>query len=199
MKQEIRQDRWKPSYQKLKTMVRRHIDQMIWTRNFKVRNARVETGVLIKTQDGQMSALKGKHEIVMKGKQRNSVDACSFRHDDSKCGKKTQSSSLTPRPQTQSDLRKEVLPEAAAHLERDFENRADITSKETVLLRHVIIGILPYVKNFKIDSGCKFGEKCELRHTEVDSQPRKEAEEKWLQKIYSLFEEFEANGLRVPR
>ena len=48
--QEIDQDRSKPSSQKLITIVRRDIDQMIRTRNFKVRNERIETGVLVKNQ-----------------------------------------------------------------------------------------------------------------------------------------------------
>ena len=43
--QEILQDRSRPNYQKLQTMVRRHLDQMIRTRNFKVRNERIGTGV----------------------------------------------------------------------------------------------------------------------------------------------------------
>ena len=42
-----------PSYQRLKTMVTRHIDQMIGTRNFKARNERIDTGVLVKSQKGK--------------------------------------------------------------------------------------------------------------------------------------------------
>ena len=91
----------RPNYPKLKTMVRRHIDQMIRTRNFKVRNQRVETEVLIKTQTVKMSALSWK----AKG-QCSQGDARTFRHDDSKRGKNTQSSSLAPRPQTQNDGRR---------------------------------------------------------------------------------------------
>ena len=77
-------------------MVRRHIDQMIRTRNFKVRNQRVETEVLIKIQTVKMSALSWK----AKG-QCSQGDACSFRLDDSKHGKKTQSYSLAPRSHAQ--------------------------------------------------------------------------------------------------
>ena len=58
----------------------------IRTRNFKVRNERVETEVLIKTQTGKMSALNWK----AKG-QCSKGDARSFRHDDCKRGKNTQS------------------------------------------------------------------------------------------------------------
>ena len=48
--QEINQDRSRPSFQKLQTMVKRHIDQKIRTRNFQARNERIETRVLVKTQ-----------------------------------------------------------------------------------------------------------------------------------------------------
>ena len=43
--QEINQDPSKPSYQKLKTMVKRHRNQKIRTRTFQARNERIETGV----------------------------------------------------------------------------------------------------------------------------------------------------------
>ena len=42
--QEIDRDRAMTSYQRLKTMVRRHIDQMIRTRNFRARHERIERG-----------------------------------------------------------------------------------------------------------------------------------------------------------
>ena len=48
--QEIDRHQTIPSYQRLETMVRRHIDQMIGTRNFKARNDRIQTGVLVKSQ-----------------------------------------------------------------------------------------------------------------------------------------------------
>ena len=38
-------DRATPSYQGLKTLVRRHVDQMIRTRNFRARNEMIETWV----------------------------------------------------------------------------------------------------------------------------------------------------------
>ena len=71
--QEIHQDRSRPSYQQLKTVVRKHIDQMIRTRSFKVRNQRIGTGVLVKSQEGKMSALGGGKENAISGKQKDSV------------------------------------------------------------------------------------------------------------------------------
>ena len=50
---EMDRERATPSYERLKTMVRRHIDQMIRTRNFKPRNERIETGVLVKMKRGE--------------------------------------------------------------------------------------------------------------------------------------------------
>ena len=61
-------------------MVNGHTGQKIRTRKFQARNERIETAVLVKRQKGKMSA-KG--------------DACSFRRDDSKRGKNTQSFSLS--------------------------------------------------------------------------------------------------------
>ena len=57
--QEVDRDR-PPSYQRLKTMVRTHADQMIRTRNFRAPNERIETGVLVKRQKGRMSVWKGR-------------------------------------------------------------------------------------------------------------------------------------------
>ena len=66
--QEVNQDRSKPSYQKLKTMVRRHVDQMIRTRSFKVRNGRIGAGSIGEdSEKGRMSALTGHQENAFSG------------------------------------------------------------------------------------------------------------------------------------
>ena len=51
--QQLDRDRAVPSCQRLKTMVRRHIDQMIRTRNIRAQNERIETGVLVTSQKGK--------------------------------------------------------------------------------------------------------------------------------------------------
>ena len=69
-------------------MVRRHTDQKIRTRNFKVRNERIDTGVLVKNQ-GKTSPLKGEQENAISEKQkgqRSKGDSCSFRQDDNQRG-----------------------------------------------------------------------------------------------------------------
>ena len=59
IEREIDQHRSTPSCEKLKTLVRRHTDHMIRTRNFKVRNERVETGV-VKSQKGKNVSVERK-------------------------------------------------------------------------------------------------------------------------------------------
>ena len=55
-------------------MVRQRIDQtLIRTRNFKARNERIETGVLVKIQKEEMSGQKEKWENASSGKQMDSV------------------------------------------------------------------------------------------------------------------------------
>ena len=49
----MNRDRASQSYQRLRTLVRRHVDQMSRTRNFKARNERIETGVVVKSHKGR--------------------------------------------------------------------------------------------------------------------------------------------------
>ena len=51
--QELNRDKVKPSYQRLRTMVTQRIDQTTRTGNFKARNERIETGVLVKSHKGR--------------------------------------------------------------------------------------------------------------------------------------------------
>ena len=53
MNKKIDLDRAMPSYQRLKTMVRRRIDQMIRVRNYKAWNERIDTGVSVKSHKGK--------------------------------------------------------------------------------------------------------------------------------------------------
>ena len=70
---EIDQHQAMPSDQRLKTMERRHIGQTIRTRNFGVRNERIETGVLFKSQKGKNVSVEGNQQNAISGKQMDSV------------------------------------------------------------------------------------------------------------------------------
>ena len=49
-----------PSYQRLRTMVRQQIDQIIRTRNFRARNERIETGVVVESHKGRTESVERK-------------------------------------------------------------------------------------------------------------------------------------------
>ena len=49
-----------PNYQKLKTMMKRSIDQKFRLRNFDVRHGRIETGVVVKNRKGMSDVEGGK-------------------------------------------------------------------------------------------------------------------------------------------
>ena len=100
-------------------------------------------------------------------------DACSFRHDDSWRGKKTQSSSLAPRSKAQNVERRSLKGSALSSSEANLKQRVEITLKETVRSRRVLIVIFTVCHNYKLESGCAFGGKCVFRHTEVGSEPSK--------------------------
>ena len=81
--QEMNRSRVLPSYQRLKTVIRRHIDQMIRTRNFKARNARIETWVLVKSHKGRKASVERKVGECLQWKatgQCSRGDSYSFNH-----------------------------------------------------------------------------------------------------------------------
>ena len=156
---EINQDRSRPSYQKLKAMVRRHIDQMIRTRIFKVRNERIETGVLVRTQKGKNVSVERKQGECNQWKasaQRKEMLAVSATTIVGVERKHIRPLLLQDRrhTMTEEDLRKEVPPEAVVPQEGNIQKRADIPLKGTVRIRRVIIWHPPVSLNYKSESGC---------------------------------------------
>ena len=55
---EIHQKKSKPDHHRLKTMVKRSIEQDLRTRNFEARNGRIESNMLVKNQREQRHVLK---------------------------------------------------------------------------------------------------------------------------------------------
>ena len=73
-----------PDYQKLKTMVKRSIDQKLRLRNFDARNEKNEIGAVYTSRKGLSVALKEETEFAISGKQKGQCsrgDQCSFRHE----------------------------------------------------------------------------------------------------------------------
>ena len=82
--QETIQNNGQPSYPKLKTSVRLHVDQTMRTQNFKAQNETVDTGATSKGRTGKKAyfARKVRECVQWKAKRQCSEgDLCSFTHD----------------------------------------------------------------------------------------------------------------------
>ena len=145
-----------PSYSRLKTSVRRHIDQTMRTRSFRARNETVERGAVTKSQKGRKASAERKVGECYQWKaigQCSKGDSCSFSHDPA-CGNRCdqrregQSSSLAPKAQAQTDGK---IPSEGSGSggESPSGTRGKIPCRnflwESVRIRHVIFGTLPCV------------------------------------------------------
>ena len=111
---EIHQKISMPDYQKLRTMVKRSIDQKLWLRSFDARNERIETRAVVTNRKGQRGVERGQGECYqwkVKG-QCSRGDKCSFQHDEDKREKptpKTARPSESPTQRGRSASRKKNL------------------------------------------------------------------------------------------
>ena len=82
---EIHQKISVPNHQKLKTVVKRTVDQKVRLRNFDARHGRIESGAVVKNRTGLIGVEGGKgicDQWKEKG-QCSKGDQCSFRHGSS--------------------------------------------------------------------------------------------------------------------
>ena len=82
--QETVRNNGQTSHLRLKTSVKLHIDQMMRTRNFRVRSDVVERGSLTKSQEGKKAYVERKVEECSQWKahgQCSKGDSCSLSHD----------------------------------------------------------------------------------------------------------------------
>ena len=53
-----------PKYQKLKTMVKRRVDQQLRLRSFDARHGKIETGAVVKSRKGLSGGERGKRKML---------------------------------------------------------------------------------------------------------------------------------------
>ena len=125
---EIHQKISVPNYQKLKTMVKRSIDQKLRLRNSDARHGRIETGAVVKSRKGSRGVERGKGICYLwkeKG-QCSKGDQCSFKHEtQDRAHKPERTASEAPFHQVEVCRGREA-PEAKVTMGPFFDNRADI-------------------------------------------------------------------------
>ena len=126
---EIHQKKLGPDYHRLKTMVKRSIDQKLRLRNFDVRNEWIETGAVDTNRRGQSGVERGPGECFQwkaKG-QCSRGESYSFRDDENKRAKSTPKSAPPFQPPTQEAEvhRGKRTSEAGVRLGRAIDSRAE--------------------------------------------------------------------------
>ena len=189
-----------PSYSRLKTTVRRHIDQTMVTRNFRARNEIVDRGAVTKSQKGRKASADRKVGVCFQWKaigQCSKGDSCCFSHDPAsgnRCDLRQEgkSSSLAPNAQAQTDGK---MPSKSSGRRGESLSVTGGRSPcrkflgERCTYPSCIFWHPPVCLNYKSESGCTCGEKCRFRHVEADGQPSKKSKKSGVKGPVDLLKE----------
>ena len=180
---EIHQKKAGPDYHRLKTMVKRSIEQNLRMRNFEVRNGNFETSAAVKNQrvkQREQRSLGDCWQWKANG-QCSKGDSCSFRHDMNKRAKSTQ-----PNPSPRSSAQQSVK---NASRTRSPRGRSPSGKIARLPCKDYLNGACttPFCEKwhppeclfYKSKSGCRFGEKCSYAHRQVDERPCKRSKKEW--------------------
>ena len=174
---EIHQKKAGPDYHRLKTMVKRSIEQDLRNKNVGARNGNYERNALVKNpgtkQRGQR--ILGECWQWKANGQCSKGDNCSFRHDVNKRAKMTQ-----PNPSPNSFMQQN---ERNASRTRSPRGKSPSGRMSRWPCKDYLKGTCtnsfcekwhpPECLFYKIKSGCRFREKCSYAHRQVDEQPSK--------------------------
>ena len=174
---EIHQKKAGPDYHRLKTMVKRSIEQNLRMKNFEARNGNFETSAVVKNprmKQREQRSLGDCWQWKANG-QCSKGDNCSFRHDMNKRAKSTQ-----PNPSPRSSAQQSVK---NASRTRSPRGRSPSGKMARLPCKDYLKGTCttPFCEKwhppeclfYKSKSGCRFGEKCSYAHRQVDEQPSK--------------------------
>ena len=174
---EIYQKKVGPDYQRLKTMVKRSIEQNLRTKNFEARNGNYERNAVVKnqgTKQREQRTLRDCWQWEANG-QCSRGDNCSFRHDINKRAKSTQPNP-SPSSSTRQSERKTSRtksPRGKSPSGRMFRWQCKDFLKGTYTNSFCEKWHPPVCLFYKSENGCRFGEKCSYAHRQVEEQPSK--------------------------
>ena len=172
---ETHQKKLGPDYHRLKTMVKRSIEQEVRNKNFGSRNGNFEKNAVVKNQGTKQRVqriLGDCWQWEFNGKCSRG-DNCSFHHDINKRGKMTQSNT-SPNSFMQQNERKSSRirsPRGRSTSGRMSRWPCKDSFKGTCNNSFCEKWHPPECLFYKTKSGCRFGEKCSCAHRQVDEQP----------------------------
>ena len=164
---EIHQKKAGPDYHRLKTMVKRSIEQKLRMNNFEARNGNYETSAVVKNQ-----RVKQRGQRILgdcwqweANGQSSKGDNCSFRHDDNKRAKMTQ-----PKPSPSSSTQQNVK---NASRTRSLRGKSPSGRMSRLPCKDYLKGTCsnlfcekwhpPECLFYKSENGCRFGENALMR------------------------------------
>ena len=180
---EIHQKKAEPDCLRLKTKVKRSIEQNPRFKNFEVRNGNFETSAVVQNQRVKQNEQRSLEDCWQwKGNgQCSKGDHCSFRHDMNKRAKSTQPNP-SPRSSTQQSVKN-------ASITRSPRGRSPSGKMARLPCKDYLKGTcttpfcekwhLPECLFYKSENGCRFGEKCSYAHRQIDEQPSKRSKTEW--------------------
>ena len=168
-----------PAYHRLKTMVKRSIEQKVRMKNFETRNVNYETSAVVKNQ-GTKQREQGSLGDCWQWKanrQCSKGDKCSFRHDINKRAKSTQPnpSSISSTKQSVKNASRTRSPRGKSPSGRMSRWPCKDYLKGTCTTTFCEKWHPPECMFYKSENGCILGDKCSYAHRQVDEQPSKKS------------------------
>ena len=171
---EIHQKKAGPDYRRLKTMVKRSIEQNLRIKNFEACNGNYERSAVVKNQGTKHREQRTLGDCCQwkANGQCSQGDNCSFRHDMNKRANSTQ-----PNPSPSSSMRQN---ERNASRTRSARGKSPSGGMSRLPCKDDVKGTCtnsfcekwhpPECLFYKTEKGCRFGEKCSLAHRQVEEQ-----------------------------
>ena len=198
---EIHQKTAGPDYHRLKTMVKRSIEQNLRMKKFEARNVNYNTNAVVKgqgTKQREQRSLGDCWQWKANG-QCSKGDNCSFWHDMNKRAKSTQ-----PNHSLRSCTRQSVK---RAPTTKNPRGRSPSGKMARLPCKDCLKGTCttlfcgkwhpPECLFNKSEKGCRFVEKCSYAHRQVDEQPSKKSEKNGELKCSGHVENYTTIGLRT--
>ena len=187
---ETHQKKLGPDYHRLKTIVKRSIEQDIRSKNFGARNGNFEKNAVVKNQGTKQRVHRILGDCVGNGKANGQCvegDNCSFRHDINKRGKDTPSNP-SPNSFMQQNERKSSRTKSPSGRISRWPCKDYLKGTPIHFVKN---GILPECLFYKTKSGCRFGEKCSYAHRQVDERPSKRSKKKDDKSAAAMLKKYE--------
>ena len=168
----------KPDYQKLKTMVKRSIDQKLRLRNFDARHGRIESGAVVESRE-ELTGVAGGKGICYQWKERGHYlkgDQCSFWHE-------SNDQAQTPTPNAATPSEPSLSRGRSVSWKRSIRGKSNRRAILRQPCRYILKGtctrtsceywLPPECQFNKNETGCDAGNKCLFPRYMVDEQPNK--------------------------